>query len=142
MTQVRMLLFERLVELIVHLIAFKASDFSIINTDGNSDFDIEKRLTLEDAWGRKLNLKLSYMWVYSFFCQMILMQLSCLPSRPPDSGGAFKVQIYSPYVIVNKTGLPFSVKSVRSNRAGPPHDVAGETQSGKRWADFWELEPN
>ncbi len=75
MTQVRMLLFERLVELIVHLIAFKASDFSIINTDGNSDFDIEKRLTLEDAWGRKLNLKLSYMWVYSFFCQMILMQL-------------------------------------------------------------------
>lgn len=89
---------------------FKASDFSIINTDGNSDFDIENRLTLEDARGRKLNLKLSYI-------------------RLPDSGGAFKVQIYSPYVVVNKTGLPFSVKSVRSNRTGPPQDVAGETQS-------------
>jgi vacuolar protein sorting-associated protein 13A/C len=65
-----------------------------------------------------------------------------LYSRPPDSGGAFKVQIYSPYVIVNKTGLPFSVKSVRSNRTGPPQDVAGETQSGRIWVDFWELERN
>jgi vacuolar protein sorting-associated protein 13A/C len=89
---------------------FKASDFSIINTDGNSDFDIENRLTLEDVRGRKLNLRLSYL-------------------RQPDSGGAFKVQIYSPYIIVNKTSLPFSVKSVRSNRTGPPQDVAGETQT-------------
>jgi hypothetical protein len=66
MTQVCNLLFKGPVELIVlFLIAFKASDFSIINTDGNSDFDIENRLTLEDARGRKLNLKLSYMWVHS-----------------------------------------------------------------------------
>jgi hypothetical protein len=56
------------------LIAFKASDFSIINTDGNSDFDIENRLTLEDDQGRKLKLRLSYLWVYSYFCQEILMQ--------------------------------------------------------------------
>ena len=75
MRQVRMLCFEGPVELIVLFwIAFKASDFSIINTDGNSDFDIEKRLTLEDARGRKLNLKLSYMWVYSYFCRVILTQ--------------------------------------------------------------------
>ncbi len=60
-------------KLIVPLIAFKASDFGIINTDGNSDFDIENRLTLEDAWGRKLKLKLNYMWVYSCSCQAILM---------------------------------------------------------------------
>lgn len=118
------------------LIAFKASDFSIINTDGNSDFDIENRLTLEDVRGRKLNLKLSYLWVYSCFCQAVSMKFKCLYSRLPDAGGAFKVQIYSPYVVVNKTGLPFSVKSVRSNRTGPPQDVAGETQSGRIWADF------
>jgi len=43
--------------------AFKASDFSIINTDGHSDFDVENRLTLEDARGRKLGLKLNYVWV-------------------------------------------------------------------------------
>lgn len=57
----------------------------------------------------------------------------------PDSGGAFKVQIYSPYVIVNKTGVPFSVKSVRSNRTGPPQDVAGETQSGRYCQVFESL---
>jgi len=98
---------------------FKASDFSIINTDGHSDFDVEKRLTLEDVRGRKLDLKLGYV-------------------RLPDAGGAVKVQIYSPYVIVNRTGIPFSVKSVRSNRTGPPQDVAGETQSGRLWAVFLE----
>ncbi|KAF8274093.1 hypothetical protein EI94DRAFT_1696360 [Lactarius quietus] len=40
--------------------AFKASEFSIINTDGHSDFDIESRLTLQDAQGRKLDLRLNY----------------------------------------------------------------------------------
>lgn len=50
----------RVEKFIASLIAFKASDFSIINTDGHSDFDIEKRLALEDARGRKLDLRLSY----------------------------------------------------------------------------------
>ncbi|KAJ7786305.1 vacuolar protein sorting-associated protein 13 [Mycena metata] len=50
-----------------------------------------------------------------------------LPSRYPDSGGAFKVQIYSPYLIVNKMGLPFGVRS-RSGRTGSPQDVAGDTR--------------
>jgi vacuolar protein sorting-associated protein 13A/C len=40
---------------------FKPSDFAIINTDGNSDFDIEKRLTVRDGSERKLDLKLNYM---------------------------------------------------------------------------------
>jgi SHR-binding domain of vacuolar-sorting associated protein 13 len=72
---------------------------------------------------------------YPRVCQIISTQPS--PSRRlPDGGGAVKVQIYSPYVIVNKTGLPFSVKSVRSNRAGPPQDVAGETPSGRILVDF------
>jgi hypothetical protein len=30
-------------------------------------------------------------------------------STYPKSGGAFKVQVYSPYVFVNKTGLPFDL---------------------------------
>lgn len=40
---------------------FKPSDFAIINTDGHSDFDIEKRLTLRDRLDRRLDLKLNYM---------------------------------------------------------------------------------
>lgn len=50
--------------------------------------------------------------------------------RHPDSGGAFKAQIYSPYIFVNKTGLPFRIRSVRSIRTGH-HDAAGEHRTGK-----------
>lgn len=53
-------------------------------------------------------------------------------SRYPDSGGAFKVQIYSPYLVVNKTGLPFGVKSARPNRAVAPQDVAGDANTSER----------
>ncbi|KAI0068196.1 hypothetical protein BV25DRAFT_1793389 [Artomyces pyxidatus] len=88
---------------------FKPSDFGIISTDGQSDFDVESKLSLQDPNGRKLDLRLNYV-------------------RYLDAGGAFKVQIYSPYLVVNKTTLPFSVRSVRSNRAGPPQDVAGDQQ--------------
>ncbi|KAG6890404.1 hypothetical protein C0995_008758 [Termitomyces sp. Mi166 len=87
---------------------FKPSEFAIINTDGHSDFDIENRLTLQDQHNRKLNLKLNYI-------------------RYPESGGAFKVQIYCPHIVINKTGLPFSLKSARSTRTGSK-DVAGEVQ--------------
>ncbi|KAL0951191.1 hypothetical protein HGRIS_007919 [Hohenbuehelia grisea] len=87
---------------------FKPSDFAIVNTDSNTDFDIENRLTVRDPQNRTLELKLNYI-------------------RYPDSGGAFKVQVYSPYLVINKTGLPFAVRSVRSGRPGG-QDVAGETQ--------------
>ncbi|PPQ64275.1 hypothetical protein CVT24_008413 [Panaeolus cyanescens] len=87
---------------------FKPSEFGIINTDGHSDFDIEHNLTLRDQLDRKLDLKLNYV-------------------RHADSGGAFKVQICSPYIIVNKTGLPFSVRATRSTRAGS-QDVAGDNR--------------
>ncbi|KAH9950347.1 vacuolar protein sorting-associated protein 13 [Amylocystis lapponica] len=89
--------------------SFKPSDFAIINTDGNTDFDIEDHLTLRDSLDRKLELKLNYV-------------------RPADAGGSFKVQIYSPYLVVNKTGLPFAVRPSRSTRIGAPQDVAGETR--------------
>ncbi|KAI0932190.1 hypothetical protein AcW2_000882 [Taiwanofungus camphoratus] len=89
--------------------AFKQSDFAIINTDGNSDFDTETSLSLRDTLDRKLDLRLNYV-------------------RHPDAGGSFKVQIYCPYLIINKTGLPFAVRPSRSTRMGS-QDVAGETRS-------------
>ncbi|RPD62925.1 vacuolar protein sorting-associated protein 13 [Lentinus tigrinus ALCF2SS1-6] len=88
---------------------FKPSDFAIINTDGNSDFDVENKLVLRDANGRKLDLKLNYI-------------------HYPNSGGSFKVQVYSPYIVLNKTGLPFYVRPSRSTRVGTSTDVAGETR--------------
>ncbi|OSD03423.1 vacuolar protein sorting-associated protein 13 [Trametes coccinea BRFM310] len=87
---------------------YKPSDFAIINTDANSDFDVENKLVLRDPAGRKLDLKLNYV-------------------HYPDSGGSFKVQVYSPYIILNKTGLPFAVSPARS-RVGSPAEIAGETR--------------
>ncbi|TFY54315.1 hypothetical protein EVJ58_g8935 [Rhodofomes roseus] len=40
--------------------SFKQSEFAIINTDGNSDFDVENRLILRDSMDRKLDLRLNY----------------------------------------------------------------------------------
>ncbi|KAG6898100.1 hypothetical protein C0992_005427 [Termitomyces sp. T32_za158] len=94
---------------------FKPSDFAIINTDGHSDFEIETRLILQDQHNRKLHLRLNYV-------------------RYPESGGAFKVQIYCPCIVINKTGLPFSVKSARSTRTGSK-DVAGEIHPDDRYPD-------
>lgn len=87
---------------------FKPSDFAIINTDGNSDFDVETNVVLRDANGRKLDLRLNYV-------------------HYPDAGGSFKVQIYTPYIVINKTGLPFAVRPAKA-RVGTPAEAAGETR--------------
>jgi vacuolar protein sorting-associated protein 13A/C len=58
------------------------------------------------------------------------MILSNSPSRYPESGGAFKVQIYCPYVVLNKSGMPFHVRTARSNRSSSPLDVAGDARPG------------
>ncbi|KAI0639418.1 vacuolar protein sorting-associated protein 13 [Trametes polyzona] len=87
---------------------FKPSEFAIINTDANSDFDVENKLVLRDPNGRKLDLRLNYV-------------------HYPDSGGSFKVQVYSPYIVLNKTGLPFAVRTA-SARVGSPAEIAGDTR--------------
>ena len=45
------------------VVAFKPSDFAIINTDGGSDFDVENRVTLRDERDRKLDIRLNYVYV-------------------------------------------------------------------------------
>ncbi|KAJ5482720.1 hypothetical protein N7539_006166 [Penicillium diatomitis] len=70
---------------------YKQSEFAIVN--GNSqDYRREHVLSLKDDQGLQLKLKLHYFNI-------------------PDSGGAFKVSVYSPYVILNKTGLPMDIQS-------------------------------
>jgi vacuolar protein sorting-associated protein 13A/C len=72
--------------------AFKRSEFAIINTDNPDDLPVEDIMPIEDKDGLKMNLRLHY-------------------ERYPKSGGAFKVQVYTPYVVYNKTGLEFALKS-------------------------------
>ena len=71
---------------------FKQSDFAIINSNTQEEFRREKILSLKDDYGSQLTLKLHY-------------------TNIKDSGGAFRVSIYSPYVLLNKTGLDMGVQS-------------------------------
>ncbi|KAK2629859.1 hypothetical protein QTJ16_000679 [Diplocarpon rosae] len=71
---------------------FKASEFAIINSNNQEDFKKESTLVCKDSDGLALNLRLHYYKI-------------------PDSGGAFRVTVFSPYVILNKTGLDINVKA-------------------------------
>ncbi|KAK0609948.1 hypothetical protein B0T17DRAFT_501212 [Bombardia bombarda] len=71
---------------------FKPSEFAIINSGSADDFKKETHLVCKDEAGLPLDLRLHYF-------------------RIPNSGGAFKVTVYSPYVILNKTGLDVNIRS-------------------------------
>lgn len=71
---------------------FKPSEFAIINSSNSEDFRRENTLVCKDNQGLSLNLKLHYFKI-------------------PDSGGAFRLTVYSPYVILNKTGLDIDIKA-------------------------------
>ncbi|KAI7304485.1 vacuolar protein sorting-associated protein 13, partial [Hortaea werneckii] len=87
---------------------FKASEFSIINSNNETEFRREKNLVIKDSNDLDLRLKLHYYNV-------------------PDSGGAFKITVYSPYVILNRTGLELDIKS--KAYFGSTKSAAGQTVS-------------
>lgn len=70
---------------------FKQSEFAIINSP-DRDYTREKAISLKDNNGLPLRLRLHYF-------------------NHPDTGGAFKVTVYSPYVVLNRTGLELEIKS-------------------------------
>ncbi|KAI5864116.1 vacuolar protein sorting-associated protein 13 [Durotheca rogersii] len=71
---------------------FKASEFAIINSGTQEDFRKEHTLVCKDREDLPLNLRLHYFKI-------------------PDGGGAFKITVYSPYVILNKTGLDVNISA-------------------------------
>lgn len=70
---------------------FKQSEFAVVNSN-DQDFRRETSMPVKDSQGIELNLNLHYFNI-------------------PDSGGAFKVSVYSPYLILNRTGLEISLQS-------------------------------
>lgn len=91
--------------------AFKPSDFAVINPGNSADFRTEKSLVCKDEAGLPLHLKLHYF-------------------RIPDSGGAFRVTVYSPHVILNKTGLDLSIRA-----KGYVHQAEAARPSGRPLAE-------
>lgn len=71
---------------------FKQSDFAIVNSNTQEDFRREDTLVMKDEQGVELRLRLHYFNI-------------------KDSGGAFKVTVFSPYVILNRTGLDINIQS-------------------------------
>ncbi len=84
---------------------FGRSEFAIINTDSPEDLPVENDIVLQDKDKLDLTLRLHY-------------------QKHPDSGGAFRVEVYSPYTFINKTGLDFALKSKAWLSA--PKNVAGQ----------------
>ncbi|KAF9185293.1 hypothetical protein BGZ51_009186 [Haplosporangium sp. Z 767] len=77
---------------------FPASEYAIVSSHDPDELPVENTLTLIDPDGLKLNLGIHRHVI-------------------PDSGGAVKFSIFSPYVILNKTGLDliFKAKSFMQN---------------------------
>ncbi|PSN61047.1 vacuolar protein sorting-associated protein 13 [Corynespora cassiicola Philippines] len=71
---------------------FKPSKFGIINSTDRESFRREKTLEVKDNNDLMLHLNMHF---YNY----------------PDGGGSFKVTIYSPYVILNRTGLELDVRA-------------------------------
>ena len=67
--------------------------------------------------------------------QTVLMLI--IDSNIPDSGGAFKVTVYSPYLVLNKTGLDMNIQSksmFSSAKSAAGQGVRTESESGSRKA--------
>lgn len=77
-------------------LGYNKSEFAIINTNKKSDFKREKSMTIRLEDGQVLKLKIHY------------------PRKQADSTG-LKVVIYSPYVILNRSGQDLTV-SEKGNR--------------------------
>ena len=97
---------------------FKQSEFAVVNSNTQEDFRRENTLAVKDSQGIQLNLKLHYFNI-------------------PDSGGAFKVSVYSPYLILNKTGLGINIQSksmFSSAKSAAGQGVRMDSDSGTRKA--------
>ncbi|RUS21382.1 hypothetical protein BC937DRAFT_92871, partial [Endogone sp. FLAS-F59071] len=71
---------------------YRPSEYAIISTHNPDDYSLDEALSVVDPDGNKLHLRINILEV-------------------PESGGAHKFSIYSPYVMINKTGLDMSFKS-------------------------------
>lgn len=105
--------------------SFKPSEFAIINSGTSEDFTRETSLVCKDDAGLNLHLRLHY-------------------HRVSGAGGAFKVIVYSPYVILNKMGLDLNVRSkgfMQQAKAAAGQILADTTRGSRTSADRPKVVP-
>ncbi|KAK9474293.1 uncharacterized protein V1510DRAFT_428530 [Dipodascopsis tothii] len=71
--------------------SFERSDFAVINSN-SVDFPKESSFATRNQDGQRLQLRLHYFQI-------------------PDSGGAFRITVYAPYLVLNQTGLDLAIKA-------------------------------
>jgi hypothetical protein len=78
-------------------LVYNPSDFAIINTDRNSDFEVESRLSLRDQSNRKLDLRLNYVFVLRphLFTLVTHIFLDAIPSLVAPSKCRYIARISS-----------------------------------------------
>ncbi|KAF0534769.1 vacuolar protein sorting-associated protein 13 [Gigaspora margarita] len=96
---------------------FNKSEWAIINSPNKSDYQIDKTLTITHDESLGLKLRIHYFEI-------------------PDSGGAFKISIYSPYVMINKTGLDISFKSKSLFQSAKDAGIASSKQKDQPVAPY------
>ncbi|KAL8710768.1 MAG: hypothetical protein Q9220_004786 [cf. Caloplaca sp. 1 TL-2023] len=97
---------------------FQPSEFAVINSSSQEDFRRESALAVKDKQNIQLNLKLHYFNI-------------------PDSGGAFKITVYTPYLVLNKTGLDINIQSktmFSAAKSAAGQGVRSESDEGSRKA--------
>ncbi|EER23514.1 vacuolar protein sorting-associated protein, putative [Coccidioides posadasii C735 delta SOWgp] len=97
---------------------FRQCEFAIINGTPQDDFRKEHTLSIQDDKGVELKLGLHYFAI-------------------PDSGGSFKVSVYSPYLILNRTGLDINIQGksmFQSTRTSAGRAIRTDSSSGVRKA--------
>ncbi|PVI04174.1 vacuolar protein sorting-associated protein 13 [Periconia macrospinosa] len=98
--------------------SFKPSKFGIINSTDRENFRREKVLELKDNNDLTLHLNMHF---YNY----------------PNGGGSFKVTIFSPYIILNRTGLELDIRAKQfmgQTRAAAGQGVFGNEDNESRKA--------
>lgn len=87
---------------------FGCTDFAVINSPKGGDFGLENGLVARSQDGQRLILKLHYL-------------------EDKDEGSGCKVQVYSPYLILNKTGLDVKIQTKFNTATSKVHSVSQQT---------------
>lgn len=106
---------------------FQRSEFSVINTDNPEDIPAERDLVVSDKDGLKLNLRIHYQYVSPLHIAKAMLTGSRMHA---ESGGAFRVQVYTPYLLINKTGCNFTLKT--KTLLSSAKSVAGQDAAGNK----------
>lgn len=89
-------------------VGFGCTDFAVINSPKGGEYNLETGLVTRSTDGQRLALKLHY-------------------SEDKTEGSGRKVQVYAPYLILNKTGLDVKIQTSFNSATSKVYSVAHQS---------------